>query len=138
MGRIFKTQKKSSATQVGKGSSERKKYQRILTSKFVMEMFMWFKIAQNKNIHEAILEGRWYTGRKIHQISSEWAACISCYLQNGFINFFVFCNFESHKHPHNEFWSQNSLIFFSLWSTLANLGAAFITRNTSTSVATYP
>ena len=69
-------------TQVGKGSSEEKKYQRILTSKFVMGMFMWFKIAQNKKIHGVILEGRWYTGRKLRQIWAEWAVCVSCYLQN--------------------------------------------------------
>ena len=58
-------------TQVGKGSSEEKKVQQILTSKFVMGMFMWFKIAKNKKINEAILEGRWYTGRKIFQIWAE-------------------------------------------------------------------
>ena len=36
-------------------------------------MFMGFKIAKNKKIHEAILEGWWYTGRKIRQIWAEWA-----------------------------------------------------------------
>ena len=77
-------------------------------------MFMGFKIAKNKKIHEAILEGWWYTGRKIRQIWAEWAVCIICYLQNGFVNFFVFCNFESHKHPNNKFSSQNFLLLFLL------------------------
>ena len=58
-----KREQKVQDTQVGKGSSEEKNDQWILTSKFVMGMFMWFKIAKNKNIHEAFLEGRWYAGR---------------------------------------------------------------------------
>ena len=100
-------------TQVGKGSSEEKKVQQIPTSQFVMGMFKWFKIAKNKKIPWAILEGRWYTGRKIRQIWAEWAVCITWYLQNGPGNFFVFCNFESHKYPHNKLWSRNLLHFFS-------------------------
>ena len=94
---------KSQSTQVGKGSSEEKNDQWIMTSKFVMGMFMWFKIAKDKKIHWAILEGRWYTGRKIRQIWAEWAVCVGCYLQNGSVNISVFCNFESHKHTHNKF-----------------------------------
>ena len=99
-------------TQVGKGSSEEKKVQQIPTSQFVMGMFKWFKIAKNKKIPWAILEGRWYTGRKIRQIWAEWAVCITWYLQNGPGNFFVFCNFESLKHPYNKLWSRNLLNFF--------------------------
>ena len=113
-------------TQVSKGSSEGKNEQRILISKTVMGMFMWFKIAKNKKIHESSLDGWWYTGRKIHQIWAEWAVCVGCYLQNGSVNISVFCNFESHKHTHNKFWSQNLLIIFSLWATLTNLGVQYI------------
>ena len=42
--------------QGGKGSSEGKKVQRILTSKYVMGILNWFKIVKNKKNHEAILE----------------------------------------------------------------------------------
>ena len=108
-------------TQVGKGSSEGKNEQRILTSIFVMGMFMWFKIAKKLKIQEAILEGRWYTGRKIHQIWAEWALC-QLLSPKWLVICLVFCNFESNKHPQNKFWSHNSLFIFSLWATLANLG----------------
>ena len=37
-----------------------------------MRMFVWFKIAKNKKNHGAILEGRWYTGRKIRQFRLNW------------------------------------------------------------------
>ena len=109
-------------TQVGKGSSEEKKVQQILTSKFVMGMFMWFKIAKNKKINEAILEIAANTHSLFCPNLEDFSACVPPALQNGFVNFFVFCNFELHKYPHNKFWSQNSLNFFSLWATLADLG----------------
>ena len=82
-------------TQGGKDNSEGKKVQQSLTSKLSIGMFIWFKIVKIKRIHEAILEGWWYTGRIIHQLWAEWAVCVNCYLQNGFVNFFVFYNFES-------------------------------------------
>ena len=50
-------------TRVGKGSSEEKKVQQILIWQFVLEIFMWFKIAKNEIFPWAILEGRWCTGR---------------------------------------------------------------------------
>ena len=57
---------------------------------------------------------------------AEWAVRVNCYLQYGSRFCFVFFNFESHKHFHNKFLSQNSLNFFSLWTTLANLGAQWL------------
>ena len=48
-------------TQGSKGNSEGKKVQQSLTSKLSLGMFMWFKIVKIKRIHEAILEGWWYT-----------------------------------------------------------------------------
>ena len=94
----------SQSTQVGKGSSEEKKYQRILTSKFVKGMFMWFKIAQNKKIHGAILEGRWYTGRKLRQIWAEWAVHASCYLQKGITFYFNIGDLGFYKGPLSHFY----------------------------------
>ena len=65
-------------SQGGKGNSEGKKVQQILTSKLSIGMFMWFQIVKIKRIHEAILEGWWYTGRKILQIWAEYAVCVTC------------------------------------------------------------
>ena len=70
----------------GKASSERKKVQQSLTSKLNTGIFMWFKIIR---IHQAILEGWWYTGRKSRQIWAEWAVCFNCYLQNWIFCFFL-------------------------------------------------
>ena len=84
-----------SSTQCGKGSSEGKKVQQSRTLKLNKGMFKWFKFVKIKRIHEAILECWWYTGRIVHQLWAEWAVHVNCYLQNGFMNFFVFCNFKS-------------------------------------------
>ena len=82
-------------TQGGKGNSEGKKVQQSLTSKLSIGMFMWFKIVKITKIHEAILEGWWYAGRIIQQLWAEWAVRVNSYLQNGYVNFFLFYNFES-------------------------------------------
>ena len=37
----------------------------------------------------ALLEGRWYTGKKLHQIWAEWAVHASCYLQKG-LSFYLY------------------------------------------------
>ena len=37
---------------------------------------------------DALLEGRWYIGRKIRQIGAEWAVHASCYLQKGITFYF--------------------------------------------------
>ena len=45
-------------TQGGKGNSEGKKVQQILTPKFVIGRSKEFKLEKSKTIHEAITEGR--------------------------------------------------------------------------------
>ena len=99
-----------------------------------MGMFMWFKIAKNKKINEAILEIAANKRSPFSPNLVDFSAYVPPALQNGFMNVFVLGNFESHKHLHNKFWSQNSLIFFSLWATLANLGgwALFLCFENST------
>ena len=68
-----------------------------------------------------------YRGPVVHRQKNppnlaEWAVCVNCYLQNGFMNVLAFCKFESHRHSYNKFSSQNWLDLFFLWATLANLG----------------
>ena len=109
-------------TQGGKGSSEGKKVQQILTSKYVMGILNWFKIVKNKKIHEAILEIAVNTHSPFCPKLVDYSACVPPALQNGFVNSFDFDNFESHKHSYTQFWSQTLLDFFSLWVTLATLG----------------
>ena len=109
-------------TQGGKGSSEGKKVQQILTSKYVMGILNWFKIVKNKKIHEAILEIAVNTHSPFCPKLADYSACVPPALQNGFVNSFDFDNFESHKHSYTQFWSQTLLDFFSLWVTLATLG----------------
>ena len=109
-------------TQDGKGSSEGKKVQQILTSKYVMGILNWFKIVKNKKIHEAILEIAVNTHSPFCPKLVDYSACVPPALQNGFVNSFDFDNFESHKHSYTQFWSQTLLDFFSLWVTLATLG----------------
>ena len=110
------------STQGGKGSSEGKKVQQILTSKFVMGILNWFKIVKNKKIHEAILEIAVNTHSPFCPKLADYSACVPPALQNGFVNSFDFDNFELHKHSYTQFWSQTLLDFFSLWVTLATLG----------------
>ena len=43
-----------------------------------------------KKIRRAVLEGRWYTGKEIHQIWAEWAVHANYYLQNCLTNLFNF------------------------------------------------
>ena len=86
-----------------------------------MGMLMWFKIAKKEKSRWAILEIAANTHSPFSPYLADFSACVPPALQNGSMNFFVFCNFESHKHPHNKFWSQNSLIIFILWATLAIL-----------------
>ena len=109
-------------TQGGKGSSEEKKVQQILTSKYVMGILNWFEIAKNKKIHEAILEIAVNTHSPFCPKLVDYSACVPPALQNGFVNSFDFDNFESDKHSYTQFWSQTLLDFFSLWVTLATLG----------------
>ena len=109
-------------TQGGKGSSEEKKVQQILTSKYVMGILNWFKIVKNKKIHEAILEIAVNTHSPFCPKLADYSVCVPPALQNGFVNSFDFDNFESHKHYYTKFWSQNLLALFSLWATLATLG----------------
>ena len=109
-------------TQDGKGSSEGKKVQQILTSKYVMGILNWFKIVKNKKIHEAILEIAVNTHSPFCPKLVDYSACVPPALQNGFVNSFDFDNFESHKHPYTQFWSQTLLDLFPLWVTLATLG----------------
>ena len=109
-------------TQGGKGSSEGKKVQQILTSKYVMGILNWFKIVKNKKIHEAILEIAVNTHSPFCPKLVDYSACVPPALQNGFVNSFDFDKFESHKHPYIQFWSQTLLDLFSLWATLATLG----------------
>ena len=109
-------------TQGGKGSSEAKKVQQILTSKYVMGILNWFKILKNKKIHEAILEIAVNTHSPFCPKLADYSACVPPALQNGFVNSFDFDNFELHKHSYTQFWSQTLLDFFSLWVTLASLG----------------
>ena len=118
-------------TQGGKGSSEGKKVQQILTSKYVMGILNWFKIVKNKKIHEAILEIAVNTHSPFCPKLVDYSACVPPALQNGFVNSFDFDNFESHKHSYTQFWSQTLLDFFSLWVTLATLGV-MIYKNYST------
>ena len=108
-------------TQGGKGSSEGKKVQQILTSKYVMGILNWFKIVKNKKIHEAILEIAVNTHSPFCPKLVDYSACVPPALQNGFVNSFDFDDFESHKHPFVQFWSQTLLDLFSLWATLATL-----------------
>ena len=51
------------------------------------------KIVKMKIFRPGLLEGRWYTGKKIRQIWAEWAVCISCYLQKPWSKDFHFDNF---------------------------------------------
>ena len=113
----------SQYTQGGKGSSEEKKVQQILTSKYVMGILNWFKIVKNKKIHEAILEIAVNTHSPFCPKLVDYSACVPPALQIGFVNSFDFDKFESHKHPYIQFWNQTVLDLFSLWATLANLGA---------------
>ena len=83
---------------------------------------MWFKIAKNRNIHWAILEIAADTYSPFCPNLADFSTYVQPALQNGSRFFFYVCNFESHKHPHNKFWSQNLLNFFFLRATLANLG----------------
>ena len=112
--------------QGGKGSSEGKKVQQILTSKYVMGILNWFKIVKNKKIHEAILEIAVNTHSPFCPKLVDYSACVPPALQNGFVNSFDFDNFESDKHSYTQFWSQTLLDFFSLWVTLATLGGEVI------------
>ena len=109
-------------TQGGKGSSDEKKVQQILTSKYVMGILNWFEIAKNKKIHEAILEIAVNMHSPFCPKLVDYSACVPPALQNGFMNSFDFDKFESHKHPYIQFWSQTLLDLFSLWATLATLG----------------
>ena len=109
-------------TQGGKGSSEEKKVQQILTSKYVMGILNWFEIAKNKKIHEAILEIAVNMHSPFCPKLVDYSACVPAALQNGFVDSFDFDKFESHKHPYIQFWSQTLLDLFSLWATLATLG----------------
>ena len=109
-------------TQGGKGSSEGKKVQQVLTSKYVMGILNWFEIAKNKKIHEAILEIAVNMHSPFCPKLVDYSACVPPALQNGFVNSFDFDKFESHKHPYIQFWSQTLLDLFSLWATLATLG----------------
>ena len=88
-------------TQVGKGSSEGKKVQRILLLDYVLGIWKELKIAKIEIKSEAILEGWWYTGRKIHQIWAGLAVCVRCYFHDGFRFHFIFSNFEFLLHPKN-------------------------------------
>ena len=114
------------STQGGKGSSEGKKVQQILTSKYVMGILNWFEIAKNKKIHEAILEIAVNMHSPFCPKLADYSACVPPALQNGFVNSFDFDNFELHKHSYTQFWSQTLLDFFSLWVTLATLGDLLI------------
>ena len=116
----------SSFTQGGKGSSEGKKVQQILTSKYVMGILNWFKIVKNKKIHEAILEIAVNTHSPFCPKLVDYSACVPPALQNGFVNSFDFDNFELHKHSYTQFWSQTLLDFFSLWVILATLGGVHL------------
>ena len=100
-------------TQGGKGSSEGKKVQQSLTSKLNIGMFMWFKFVKIKRIHEAILEGCWYTGRIVHQLWAEWAVRFNCYLQNGFVNILLFTISNQFNTPITYFEVRICWTFFS-------------------------
>ena len=115
-------------TQGGKGSSEGKKVQQILTSKYVMGILNWFKIVKNKKIHEAILEIAVNMHSPFCPKLVDYSACVPPALQNGFVNSFDFDNFELHKHSYTQFWSQTLLDFFSLWVTLATLSGYHMKR----------
>ena len=90
-------------TQGGKGSSEGKKVQQILTSKYVMGILNLFEIAKNKKIHEAILEIAVNTHSPFCPKLVVYSACVPPALQNGFVNSFDFDKFESHKHLYIQF-----------------------------------
>ena len=87
-----------------------------------MGILNWFKILKNKKIHEAILEIAVNTHSPFCPKLVDYSACVPPALQNGFVNSFDFDNFESHKHPYTQFWSQTLLDLFPLWVTLATLG----------------
>ena len=101
-------------TQGGKGSSEGKKVQQILTSKYVIGILDWFKILKNKKIHGAILDIAVNPHRPFCPKLVDYSACVPPALQNGFMNSFDFDNFESHKHPYTQFRSQTLLDLFPL------------------------
>ena len=74
--KIFILNKCRPCTHDGKGSSEGKKVQQILTWTFAIGMSIEFKFAKSKTIHEANIEGRLYTGRKICQ-NGQNRLCVS-------------------------------------------------------------
>ena len=45
--------------------------------------FIEAQITNMEIIRHAHMEGRWYTGRKLHQIWADWAVHARCYLQKG-------------------------------------------------------
>ena len=82
----------------------------------------WFTIAKTKKIHEAILEIAVNTNSLFCPKLVDYSACVPPVLQNGFVNSFDFDDFESHKHPCIQFWSQTLLDLFPLWASLTILG----------------
>ena len=90
-------------TQGGKGSSDEKKVQQILTSKYVMGILIDLKLQKKQKIHEAILEIAVNMHSPFCPKLVDYSACVPPALQNGFVNSFDFDKFESHKHPYIQF-----------------------------------
>ena len=51
--------------------------------KMAQGTFIEAQITNMEIIRHAHMEGRWYTGRKLHQIWADWAVHARCYLQKG-------------------------------------------------------
>ena len=61
--------------------------------KMAQGTFIEAQITNMEIICHAHMEGRWYTGRKLHQISADWAVHARCYLQKGVTFHFNICDF---------------------------------------------
>ena len=59
----------------------RKKVANKTKHKFMEYDLMWVDFYESKNKSMSPFEGRWYAGKKLHQIWAEWAVHASCYLQ---------------------------------------------------------
>ena len=60
-----------------------KKLPSISLVKMAQGTFIEAQITNMEIICHAHMEGRWYTGRKLHQIWADWAVYARCYLQKG-------------------------------------------------------
>ena len=93
--------------------------------------FIEAQITNMEIIRHAHMEGRWYTGRKLHQIWADWAVYARCYLQKGMTFHFNIGDFGFLKDGLSHFyqWSAWQLFFVSVQprnSSVKHLAAVYV------------